>query len=172
MPHEGKVRSWLRRCRVPPEDIDDLIQESYCSLAAHDGHERIDRPAAYFFSIARNLLLKRQRGHTVVPLASASDLDTIEDLAPSPERETSARLEFARVDALIAALGEPCATVVRMRRIEGRSQREIAAELGISEGMVEWHVHRGIKAVLARMRGDARIVDEMIDDSARREQIA
>jgi DNA-directed RNA polymerase specialized sigma24 family protein len=67
MPHEGNVRAWPRRCRVSPEDIDDLIQESYCNLASLDAIERIDRPSAYFFSVARNLLLKRIRQASVVP---------------------------------------------------------------------------------------------------------
>ena len=34
MPHEGEVRRWLRRSRVPQADADDLIQEAYCRMAA------------------------------------------------------------------------------------------------------------------------------------------
>lgn len=154
MPHEANVRAWLVRARVPQEDIDDLIQESYCSLAGLDTVDHIDRPDAYFFSTVRNLLSRKLRRAAVVPIATIAEIESFDDDRPSPEREVAGRRDYDRVRALIATLPEPSRQVVQMRRIEGRPQREIAAELGISEGMVEWHVHKGVQAVLKRMRGD------------------
>jgi RNA polymerase sigma factor (sigma-70 family) len=154
MPHEANVRAWLVRARVPQEDIDDLIQESYCSLAGLDTVDHIDRPDAYFFSTVRNLLSRKLRRAAVVPIATIAEIESFDDDRPSPEREVAGRRDYDRVRALIATLPEPSRQVVQMRRLEGRPQREIAAELGISEGMVEWHVHKGVQSVLKRMRGD------------------
>ncbi|NWO67895.1 sigma-70 family RNA polymerase sigma factor, partial [Escherichia coli] len=59
IPYESTVRAWLVRARVSEEDIDDIVQEAYCRIAALDTVDHITRPGAYFFSIVRNLLLQR-----------------------------------------------------------------------------------------------------------------
>lgn len=152
MPHEARVRAWLIRARVARDDVDDLIQEAYCSLAALDSVDHIDRPDAYFFSTARNLLARKLRRAAVVPIATIAEIESFDDDRPSPEREVAGRRDYDRVRALIGRLPDPCRTVVEMRRLEGRPQREIARLLGISEGMVEWHVHNGVKTVMRMMR--------------------
>lgn len=154
MPHEARVRAWLGRARVAREDVDDLIQESYCCLAALDSVDHIDRPDAYFFSTARNLLVRKLRRAAVVPIVTIAEIESFDDGRPSPEREVAGRRDYDRVLALIGRLPDPCRRVVEMRRLEGRPQREIAHALGISEGMVEWHVHNGVKTVMRMMRND------------------
>src|SRR3546814_5083234 len=51
LPHEADVRAWLRRT-LDPEDLEDVIQETYCQIAALKdvGHIRSGR--AYFFTAA------------------------------------------------------------------------------------------------------------------------
>jgi len=148
LPLEPAVRAWLSRVRVSQEDAEDLIQEAYCLLAGLDSVDHILRPDAYFFSTVRNLLRRRLRRATVVPITAVAELEEFRDDRPSPEREVGGRRDYDRVRAIIATLPEPCRRVVELRRIEGVPQRQIAQALGISEGMVEWHVHRGIQAVL------------------------
>lgn len=145
IPHEPAVRAWLARARASQEDVDELIQESYSRLAALDSVDHIDRPDAYFFSIARNLLIRRLRRARVVPIA---EIDAYrDDIRPSPEREASSRLDYRRLLALIDALPERRGRIVRMRKLEGYSQREIAAALGVSESIVENEIHQGVQAV-------------------------
>lgn len=154
MPHEGRVRAWLIRARVTREDVDDLIQEAYCSLAGLTSVDHIDRPDAYFFSTARNLLARKLRRAAVVPIATIAEIESFDDDRPSPEREVAGKRDYDRVRALINRLPDPCRKVVEMRRLEERPQREIAQILGISEGMVEWHVHNGVKTVIRMMRNE------------------
>jgi RNA polymerase sigma-70 factor (ECF subfamily) len=163
MPHEGKVRAWLARARVTQEDIDDLIQESYSNLVGLDRTDHIDRPDAYFFSIARNLLLRKLRRSSVVPIATIAEIESFDDGQPSPERNVAGRRDYARVLGLIAELPEQCRRAVEMRKVEGRSQRDIAQALGISESMVEWHVHSGIQSILKTMRRQDLAVEMLLD---------
>ena len=79
MPHEAGVRAWLSRSRVPRDDIDDLIQETYCSLAGLDDFAHIDRPDAYFFSTVRNLLSRKVRRAAVVPVAIIAEIELVFD---------------------------------------------------------------------------------------------
>lgn len=148
IPHEPAVRAWLARARASQEDIDELIQESYSRLAALGSVDHIDRPDAYFFSIARNLLIRRLRRARVVPIEAIAEIDAYrDDIRPSPEREASSRLDYRRLLALIDALPERRGRIVRMRKLEGYSQREIAAALGISESIVENEIYQGVQAV-------------------------
>jgi len=146
------VRAWLSRARVSPEDIDELIQEAYCRLAMLESVDHIDRADAYFFSIARNLLLRNVKRARIVPIDRVAEIEAWSaDDAPSPERQAGGRLEYERVLGLIAKLPERCREIVRMRRIEGLSQKEIAARMGVTEKVVEKQVWQGVRAIQAAL---------------------
>jgi RNA polymerase sigma-70 factor (ECF subfamily) len=49
---------------------------------------------------------------------------------------------------MIDTLPPRCREVVRLRRIEGLSQRETAERLGLSENVVEKEIRRGEQAVM------------------------
>src|SRR3546814_16751460 len=87
LPHEADVRAWLRRT-LDPEDLEDVIQETYCQIAALKdvGHIRSGR--AYFFTAARSIVLMRLRRQRIGRLASATDIESLHRVgdAPSPER--------------------------------------------------------------------------------------
>jgi RNA polymerase sigma-70 factor (ECF subfamily) len=154
MPHEGKVRAWLARSRVQREDIDDVIQEAYCRLSALEDVEGIDRPDAYFFSIARNLLASNLRRAKIVPMETVAEIDALApfDETPSPERQAAGRIELARVRQLVDTLPERCRRIFELRKIEGLPQRDIAARLGVSESIVENDGAKGVQLILARLR--------------------
>jgi RNA polymerase sigma-70 factor (ECF subfamily) len=148
MPHERFVRRWFGSRRVSPADIDELLQEAYCRLAMLDGFDHIDNPRAYFLSIARNLMLRRLKRQQIVPIDLVADIGLVEDDGqPSLEDQVATRMAYDRVLRLIAGLPERCAQIVRLRKIEGWSQREIARHLGITEKAVEKQVWLGVKAV-------------------------
>ncbi|RZM11907.1 MAG: sigma-70 family RNA polymerase sigma factor, partial [Sphingomonas sp.] len=56
---------------------------------------------------------------------------------------------LARVDALLAALPERARTAIRLRKLDGLSQRQIAERLGVTETVVENDLARGLRALLA-----------------------
>lgn len=154
MPHEADVRAWLARSRMPQEDVDDVIQEAYCRLSALRDFERIDRPDAYFFSIARNLMTSQMRRSRIVQIEAVAEIEALSpyDDRPSPEQEAGGRIELARVRALVAALPDRCRRIFEMRKIEGLPQREIASRMGITESMVENEGAKGIRLILAALR--------------------
>lgn len=154
LPHEPALRRWLRGA-FPGHDVDDVVQESYCRIAAVTDLDRIDDPRRYLFQTARNVVLAELRRARVVRIdavGSAIDLDAMlererDDL--SPERIVGSRWLLARVEALLSALPARAQTAVRLRKIEGLSQRAIAARLGVTETIVENDLARGLRAVLA-----------------------
>lgn len=159
LPHEAKLRAWLRAA-FPAIDVDDVIQEAYCRLAGLASFDHIDDPRRYFFRVARNIVLEQVRRERVVSIEAASGLAVLEEGAAeedqSPERIVAGRLALARVERLIDALPERARQVIRWRKIEGVSQREIAVRLGVTENVVENHVARGLRRILDQLTDEER----------------
>ena len=153
LPHEAAVRAWLRRSFAAAGDVDDILQETYCRLAALSNIDHINEPRGYFFQAARSVALEQIRRARVVRIETVSEIEAL-DLAledPSAERIVSGRRELERVQALIAALPDRCRRIFELRKIEGVPQREIARRLGVSENIVENEAVRGLRAILAAM---------------------
>ena len=157
MPHEPAVRRWLARSRVPSDQIDDFIQEAYCKLSALPSVEHIQRPDAYFFQTVRSLVTQQIRQSRIVRIETVTEIDALPVLSddPSPERIVAARRELAEVLRLIGDLPARCRQVVKMRKIEGLSQKEISLRLGITETMVENDVVKGMRLISEALKKSA-----------------
>ena len=170
VPHEARVRRWLARSRLSPEDIDEVMQEAYCRIAMLPSVEHIDRPLSYMFAIARNLLLRRMKRQQVVVLEAFSEIENwYDEDAPSPEEQAASRMSYERVLAIIARLPERCRRVVELRKIEGWSQKEIAAHLGMTEKAVEKQVWTGVRAIRAAFAASEAENEQRLTEGLRRE---
>jgi RNA polymerase sigma factor (sigma-70 family) len=147
--HEAALRAWLRR-RMSPDDVEDIVQESYCRIASLTDVSHIRSGRAYLFTTARMLVLERVRRSRVVSIDTAIELEKLDpaDEHPSPEQVAVGRQELRRVKRLIDELPERCRNVFRMRKIEGLSQREVALALNLSEHTVENDVVKGLRLIL------------------------
>lgn len=137
-------------------DAEDLFQEMWIKLSTLAPSGPIAEPLAYLYKIADNMVHDRRRAamrrerrdHAWTGLTMGEGaLATAPQ--PSAERVLLGREELARLDALIAGLGERTADVLRRYRVEGISQKLIAAQLGISLSAVEKHLQRAYRALAA-----------------------
>lgn len=159
LPHEPALRRWLRGT-FPQHQADDVIQESYCRLAELDGFAHITDPRGYLFQTARNVVLADIRRARVVRIEAAGSLA---DIAPAliadeldPERIVAGRGLLGHVEALIGALPDRARAILRLRKLDGLSQREIAERMGVTETIVENDLARGLRTVLAGLSEDER----------------
>jgi RNA polymerase sigma factor (sigma-70 family) len=168
VPHEPAVRAWLRARMLPGDEIDDLIQEGYCRLCGLDSTDHIYNPGAFFLTTVRNLLANRWARSRVVRIDAIAEIEVLAgpDEAPGPERLAGDRRELSRIRALIATLPERCRRIVILRRIEGRSQREVAETMRITETIVENETVRGLKLIMDALRTEGE--DIAIEYAARR----
>lgn len=151
--HEADIRRWLARRVNNPADVEDIIQEAYCRFWALPDVANVTHPRAYFFRMIKNIAIDQMRSAATLPIEQRGDMSNLPAASDEagPERVMSAREELARVRLLLEALPPRCRTVLVMRKIHGISQREIAAQLGITENVVENDVARGLKAILKAM---------------------
>lgn len=147
LPHEAELRRMLRRVCTSAAEIDDVIQESCYRILSMASLDHVRDPKPFVFRVAKNIVLDRIKRDAVVQIETMANLDEldIEDMAPSPERVVFARTELRWVIGLVANLPDRCKSVFRARRIHGMSQQETAETLGLTDGVVEHEMMKGMR---------------------------
>ncbi|MCG7403261.1 MULTISPECIES: sigma-70 family RNA polymerase sigma factor [Caballeronia] len=146
------LRGYLRR-RIPQhrDDVEDLVQDIL--LAVHNARHtyRTDEPlTAWLHAIARYKLMdyfrsRARRESLNDPIDDYADL-----LAVSDDEPAQARRDIGK---LLEDLPDKQRLPIVHMKLEGLSVMETARITGLSESAVKVGVHRGLKALAARLRG-------------------
>lgn len=154
LPHERFVRAWLLRSGLSVEDAEEVLQDCYCRFALLETTFQIQRPDAYFFATARNMMIRRRRREKIIAFEALSENEIagLIDETPSPERDVAARLEIARLREAMDDLPARCRKILELRKFEGLSQKEIAGRVGVSESIVENDLQKGMRCLDAAWR--------------------
>ncbi len=149
LPQEAMLERFLRRNWRDMDEIADLRQEVYARVYDGCARGKPESAQAFLLTTARNLLIDRARHAQIVSIETYAD---IEALAPtldelSPERHLAARSELKLLQLALNLLPARCREVIELRKIEGLSQREVAARMGITEDTVERQVSKGVRAL-------------------------
>ncbi len=146
------LRGYLRR-RIPQlqDDAEDLVQEIL--LAVHNARHtyRPDEPlTAWVHAIARYKLMDFFRARS--RRESLHDpIDDDADIFCAPDDEaTDARRDIGK---LLEHLPDKQRLSILHVKLQGLSVTETAQLTGLSESAVKVSVHRGLKALAARVRG-------------------
>lgn len=146
------LRAYFRkRLTHLPDDIEDLVQESL--LAVHNQRHtyRASQPlTAWVHAIARHKLvdLLRQRASREA-LQQPWD-DALELLAASDDTAAESSRDL---DQLLATLPDRHRLPIVHVKLHGLSVVEAARLTGMSESAIKIGVHRGLRALAARIRG-------------------
>lgn len=146
-PHAAELRAWLRGKFPALTDPDNLVQESLARAWQAHGTGAVQSPRGLLFATARNLALDELRRRQIVtfePVAEIADLPVYED-APTAADTAAKNQELEILTKAIQSLPDRCRQVLTLRKIYGLSQREIAAQLGITEHTVEAQVGAGMR---------------------------
>ena len=155
--HRERLLRFLR-ARGGGESAEDLMQELWLRLAAAPD------PAAacglgYMMRAADRLMIDRYRSERQATLRDKAwseaqpGMDDGIAPTPDPERDLVARQEVARVERALAELGPRAAAILRRHRIDGLTQREVAAEFGVSLSTVESDLRRAYARIVAIREG-------------------
>ncbi|MBH2044815.1 MAG: sigma-70 family RNA polymerase sigma factor [Comamonadaceae bacterium] len=148
------LRSFLRRRLAQwPDAVEDLVQETL--LAVHNQRHtyQSDMPVtAWVHAIARYKLVDWLRSHAVKE-ARNDPLDGAHELFSSRDAEAAeARRDLGQ---LLQTLPDRQRLPIVHVKLQGLSVVETAQLTGLSESAVKIGVHRGLKALAARIRGMA-----------------
>ena len=150
----GHLRAYFRRRLAGlPDEVEDLVQETL--LAVHNQRHTYEpgQPlTAWVYAIARYKmvdLLRRRSAREALhdPIDESEELLAANDVAGA----TDAKRDVAQ---LLSGLPDRWRLPIMHVKLEGLSVAEAAKRTGMSESAVKVGVHRGLKALAARMRGD------------------
>jgi RNA polymerase sigma-70 factor (ECF subfamily) len=146
-PHEPALRAWLRSQFPHLPDSDDLVQEAYARVLRARERGEVRTPRALLFTTARNLAIDWARRNRLVAFEpiTESDAPRVYDEGRGVAESAAHRQELEILTHAIQALPDRCRQVLTLRKIYGLSQKEIAAQLGISEHTVEVQVANGMR---------------------------
>lgn len=145
-------RVWPRR-----DEVTDLRQEAYARVLEAAASSRPAQPRAFLFATARNLMADRIRRERVVSIEAVGDIDELHVLIEevTPERSNIARQELKRLASAFDLLPPKCRDVMWLRRVQEKSQKEVAIEMGIKETTVEKHVSKAVRLLAEYMLSDS-----------------
>lgn len=129
-----------------PVDVEDVVQETLLAVHLKRHTWRRGEPVTpWLAAIARYKVVDafRKRGSRV-----EVDIADLEDSLAAPEEE---RLTDREVEQALAQLAPGQRSVVSAITVEGRSIRETADDLGMTEVAVRVSLHRGLAAIRSRL---------------------
>jgi RNA polymerase sigma-70 factor (ECF subfamily) len=142
-------------------DVDsahDIVQETFIRVWNHRSSLRPNLPFfAYLLHIGRNLLRDRAK-HLAIKKRLESDIPPpLLSAGDNPDEALQVRmLQEALSEALITVFPARCREIFLLSRMEGMSNAEIGAHLGISVKTVENQITRGLKILRRHLRNYIR----------------
>jgi RNA polymerase sigma factor (sigma-70 family) len=133
---------------------EDLAQEAGMRLLAEARRGPVEHPRAFLFHVATNLARDHLRRRVVADTHARTLMEP--EPAVGADVVASAREEVARASAAIARLPKRPREVLLLARVQGLSQKEIAAKLGVTPKTVENHLTRALGQLAALMRSGGR----------------
>jgi RNA polymerase sigma factor (sigma-70 family) len=142
-------RPLLRHVRrvLPEARAEDALQQAFLNAwsALQRGSE-VSEPRAWLYRVAQNAALNALRVHGY----EYDELrESLRSTAAGPDEDHERRWVIRRTLAGLAALPEAQREALLRTAVQGRSQEQVAAELGLSEGAVRGLVYRARTALRA-----------------------
>ncbi len=141
--HQAELRQFLLRRVNCAETAADLLHDTFLHIAEYPDQEQIANNRAFLYRVAGNLALDHLRAQTRRQARDGGGLDEEWPCPnPPPERHVQGLQQWKMVDDYLCDLPPPNRQILYWHRLEGKTQRQIAAELRVSERHVEYILHR------------------------------
>jgi RNA polymerase sigma-70 factor (ECF subfamily) len=141
-----------RRMLADAAEAEDVVQEAMLRLwrAAPGWREGEARVSTWLYRVVANLCVDRLRRRRGIEIEEAPDP---EDPSPSAAERLDGEARLRALSDALAALPARQAQAVALRHLEGLSNPEIAAVMGIGVEAVESLTARGRRALAALLDG-------------------
>jgi RNA polymerase sigma factor (sigma-70 family) len=130
-----------------PHVAKDILHDAFIRYTVSTSLNKEQEPHAYMRSIAKNLIVDsyhHQQRFISLEAEVGLNREWLDAPAMSVEHLNDIKQRLEMIQQILEQLPPRCRQVFWMYRVEGYTQPEIAANLGISKNMVERHVMRAI----------------------------
>lgn len=131
----------------------DCTQDTYMHLVRMRPTIDVQNPRAFLFRVAANLAVDNLRKIRTrrEALSVEPPPENTASPAPSAEDTLEAKQRLVQLEHAIGELSPKCRRALLLNRLEGKTHREIAAQLGVSESMVAKYIIQALKHCRARL---------------------
>jgi RNA polymerase sigma-70 factor (ECF subfamily) len=146
LPHEHRLRRYLRGRFSCVRDVDDVIQDAYIRIMRAHARRPVYHARQLLYTIARRLALdviRRQRISPFVEVSFEHVMSVSDEAQLVPER-AARRQEKQILGEALLALTERRRTALELTRFAGLSGREAGDLMGVSEATVNNHVRTAV----------------------------
>lgn len=150
--HRKRLLRFIGRL-VRPDEIEDIVQETFVQSYTAAGNQPIHNPQAFMYRTARNLALNslnRSERRLSQSMEEVEEYDLIAGI-DQVEHQCQSDEQFRTFCRAVAALPLACRKVFVLKKVYGLSQKEIADMLDISSSTVEKHIARGMSTTASFM---------------------
>jgi RNA polymerase sigma-70 factor (ECF subfamily) len=144
--HHGWLHGWLRQKLGCPARAADFAHDTFFRVLTRPEVDALERPRAFLARVATRLLIDdARRARLEQAWREAYALVAAEQAqAPSAEAVNEIIDILEQVARLLDGLPDRPRRAFLMFRLDGASQAEIAAELGVTVSMVKKYVAQGL----------------------------
>ena len=144
LPLKNQIFRLALRITLNREEAEDIVQDTLMKLwDRRDAWDQIDNLEAFSYTICRNLALDRLK--KLDNNNQSLDAAPVErpDTAYTPSEKTIQQNRVDIVRKLVDSLPEKQRSCMQLLDFEGKTYKEIAQALQISEDQVKVNIHRG-----------------------------
>lgn len=136
------------RITMNREEAEDVVQDTMLKVwNKRESWTGIDSIEAYCLAVCRNMAIDKTRKHGNDRLLPEHGEDAAEDQAQTPYERMMLKDRMILVRRIVDTLPEKQRSCLQLRDFEGKSYREIAQVLDISEEQVKVNIFRARQTV-------------------------
>lgn len=145
--HSGFVARFLARLGVPPDHIEDALQEVFLVVHRHGGYRPgIAKPTSYLANIAIRAASQYRRRQAVARTRSSeAKVERMASDTEDPAHALQTQQDLERLQLALQRLPDDLRTTLLLVEVEGESCISVAAGLGCPVGTIYWRLHQARK---------------------------
>lgn len=144
--HTGLRRYLVSRLRGRPLEATDVAQETYLRLLRMNDVDAVQHPQAYVYRVAANVIRElglKEEAHANLP-ERLGDPSLAGEAPLEPDGAADRQMHIRALERAIRRLPPTTQAVLILKKRDGLSREEIAAELGISVHTVKKHLLKAV----------------------------
>jgi RNA polymerase sigma factor (sigma-70 family) len=147
---EPRLKRVLSRYRIPAQDADDLLQETFLIMVSKAGSIR--NPDAWLVATLANRCIIYWRKHRAKlwDLVDTAILEMLADVEAPPQENAELRYDL---DSLLSHLPDRCRSLLRLRYGFGCSTAETAERMGYCKSSIRKVTRRCLAALTEQLLG-------------------
>jgi RNA polymerase sigma factor (sigma-70 family) len=145
---EPRLKRVLSRYRIPPQDADDLLQETFLIMVSKA--ESIRNPDAWLVATLANrcIIYWRKQRAKLWDLVDTTILELLADVETPPQESAELRYDL---DSLLSHLPDRCRSLLRLRYGFGCSTAETAERMGYCKSSIRKVTRRCLAALTEQL---------------------